>query len=102
MSPSHTDCGEQVFDKILTWFANLWFAFALLCMIVDVIIFTAPSIWSGSESATDKWLPLNVVHFIVGLTIVGLIFVWPGLLALNWRDRRREKVKALLRQRLHR
>jgi hypothetical protein len=42
------------------------------------------------------------MHFIVGLIIVGLIFLWPGLLALRWRDRRREKTKALLRQRLHR
>jgi hypothetical protein len=47
----------------------------------------------------DKWSPLN---FIVGLIVVGLIFVWPGLLALHWRYRRREKAKALLRQRLHR
>jgi hypothetical protein len=50
----------------------------------------------------DEWSPLNVVYFIAGLIIVGLIFVWPGLLALHWRDRRREKTKALLRQRLHR
>jgi hypothetical protein len=46
-----------VFDRILTWFANLWFAFALLCMVVDIsmIIYTAPSIWSGVEAGTDKW-----------------------------------------------
>jgi hypothetical protein len=87
-----------VFDKILTWFANLWFAFALLCMVADIaiIIYTAPSRYGA---AMDKWSPLNV---IVGLIVVGLIFVWPGLLALQWRDRRREKAKALLRQRLHR
>jgi hypothetical protein len=101
MRLSHTDGRGQVFDKILTWFANLWFAFALLCIVAPTIIYTARSIWS-SEAAMDKWSPLNVVHFIVGLTIVGLIFVWPGLLALNWRDHRREKAKALLRQRLHR
>jgi uncharacterized membrane protein YhaH (DUF805 family) len=93
-----------VFDRILTWFANLWFAFALLCMVVDIsmIIYTAPSIWSGVEAGADKWSPSKAMHFIVGLIIVGLIFLWPGLLALRWRDRRREKTKALLRQRLHR
>ena len=93
-----------MFDRILTWFANLWFAFALLCMGADiaVIIYTASSTLSGYEVVMDKWSPLNVMHFIVGLIIVGLIFLWPGLLALRWRDRRREKTKALLRQRLHR
>ena len=93
-----------MFDKILTWFANLWFGFALLCVVADigVIIYTAPSIWSGSEVAMGTWSPLNVVRFIVRLIIVGLIFVWPGLLALHWRGHRRERAKALLRQRLHR
>jgi hypothetical protein len=82
-----------VFDKILTWFANLWFSFAFLCMVADItmIIYTAPSIWNGYEAEMDKWSTLNVMHFIVGLIIVGLIFLWPGLLALHWRDRRREK-----------
>jgi hypothetical protein len=76
MKPPHTDGGGQVFDKILTWFANLWFAFALLCMVADiaVIIYTASSTLSGYEVVMDKWSPLNVMHFIVGPIIVGLFF----------------------------
>jgi hypothetical protein len=76
-------------DKLLTWFAHLWFGFAVFLMVIDIvrIIITAPAIWSGIWMAQEKWFdPFNSVHFIAEL-----IFVSPGVGAILLRDKLRER-----------
>jgi hypothetical protein len=65
---------------------------AVICAAADIIwiIHTAPSVWSGIWAAQEKWFDsFNVVHFVAEI-----IFISPALIAIYWRDRRREKVRA--------
>lgn len=77
-------------DKILTWFIGTWMflVFVLAMMSVAGLMLAAPSIWAGLLEIRDELNPFNVKYYFTLILLLS-----PALLAMVWRDKRRQRSK---------
>lgn len=75
-------------DKFLTWFAYAWFTIAVLLNILAIFsaFMMADSVWGAWETIQEWYSPINVVNYIAEIGVLS-----PGLAAIWWRNKRREK-----------
>ena len=82
---SKTTAAAMIFDKALTWFANVWIGLIAILNIAAIvgILVGAPTLWDGIAKVQEIYSPFNVWNMVAEIVALS-----PAFGARVWRDRR--------------